>query len=1653
MAGSTPEEQFSLISQQLLLLNQLPQQDDALASLEAAPPKLHTSFEKTQISLAAISRSAGVKSPIGPTSADSSGPVVNIPSTDSQAYTSGKPDLQDAANAKSHRLQQMQMALIEHQNQLLRQREQLQQQQRLLLQRSQERNVAPSSLAQLFADLHEARQQQYLQTQQTQQRTDPSAPVHTSDGRAQRTGWRHHCSKLPGSGAGVQHLMPHCMADGVAGVAAKRGGKPPGGQAEEGHPDLEPFQAEEARRKHHKGGPSGHCSADRRRILLEAGLLNADSVLSCTLNALRLSRRNASAAHPQDSKDNSTSEGSSRKAMESPSDIGSLRGLRTLSQKTEPSAPTTASWGGRYLSHGPTGGKAMQVHGEPLPLPVLCGGVSPGKLWRHCLRVTLHARRCSIRTRRYWKALVHLFPRRSAYSTMTVLSEEDLKKYNSIGPRGSSSVDAAAAVGSWVAPKEPFCEPGLYCLMDERGPIIAAWAVARDSDGRLRRCAAMVGSAAIDAADEAVVKRKRAKPTAKASKPEFAWGSFLRENEHVEAEGLQALEKWYVNVANEPLTEQHIRSLTLAEYTSIFGEYAEGLVSALQRLVETRHAASYTSKGAEGCGCSCSICVGHSYRVRLAWRQHLMAFELAIDKKATPRSHSDSSGEDSGGAGSQGTGRDRPVAALRSHKGRWEWCRKCPLGCRMHLQLILHELYQPLSLTKPGMRSALAQLLMRLRRYVILSPLGVEFLLERLKQIRLTPASGAGVQDVFSQAREWDEDELYCSWATRDWAQASWHRRQQRCQADVPNTLIGSNDLDSSIVRLSMLSATLDDAPACSAGGLTGPGLSADGSEPEARRPLPKPDISAEQLQALAEGVARQDCPGMLGGEGIHTLRMSGLPDAMANADDEEEGSRSPQYSYPISIASSQRSDHSHQRSDGAVGYASFGPSDECGLSAHSDGTGRISRGGVGERDDLGRPGHGDGLRCADGLDTSPRRLRRMQRARMASEDQQAATGRRRVTPLAPWWWEDYVKTGVKQGAQRSESGGRGANDAASDSSSSVDSTISLAASPHVFRIPCGSAVGEQYSSAEPFPGQTSVTRTGAMLARFTEAVDSQSRSGLQIGTHHAGDGTSIDLIHAAADLVDSIESWPVEFEAQGGAATKAHQNRGRAPGERTDGAPSECALPPTSEAPALPACAPAGRRAKSPRGSEGNVSTAVQPSTTQSMMTFVSAVLATPTDNEVDSLNGFELLQGALRALFGTTSPVESPQMEAVEIGSSESAFERTAATQQGAELTANRDVSVVRTPARDADVAEEGRECVAKARSESAQPSDTAHLDPLDMSATTPLLRSLAASSAPPVEDTQGQLAVDDFYALPLPKDVLCYRDAYEPFEDDYADVQIRLKPMRAFGRRQDRHSRHRRRSWRPSSQSAGSSPRGTSPVPSRPQGTTGVGLRKPIQGGARGGSYAPLTERTGTVRIGGRRVVVRTLDDGASLASREPSAGGLSDFSLSRCSMSVDSSISSRGVSVCSRATSNAGSVSDASIQGGGTPQSPTAHEGAPRHKRGRSRPPPGGRGGGGGGNSSTPTGVYLDVARKLWRCQWRENGRFKTKSFPLNQYKTLKEARRACVMFRCLMGGWDVQPAWLGDDEGGDINVEQSEGYSEPSGKGAGTEEAKSTAAAP
>ncbi|AFZ81037.1 hypothetical protein BEWA_004450 [Theileria equi strain WA] len=60
---------------------------------------------------------------------------------------------------------------------------------------------------------------------------------------------------------------------------------------------------------------------------------------------------------------------------------------------------------------------------------------------------------------------------------------------------------------------------------------------------------------------------------------------------------------------------------------------------------------------------------------------------------------------------------------------------------------------------------------------------------------------------------------------------------------------------------------------------------------------------------------------------------------------------------------------------------------------------------------------------------------------------------------------------------------------------------------------------------------------------------------------------------------------------------------------------------------------------------------------------------------------------------------------------------------------------------------------------------------------------------------------------------------------------------------------------------------------------------------------------------------------------------------------------------------------------------------------------------------------PTGVYFDVTRKLWRCQWKENGKFKTKGFSLGHHNTLADARHACILFRCQIGNMAIMPEWL------------------------------------
>ncbi|KAL8445488.1 hypothetical protein Emed_005569 [Eimeria media] len=1476
---------------------------------------------------------------------------------------------------KSQRLQLMQKTLMEQQQQLCRQREQLQQQQLLLSQRAHERHATPQSLAQLFAELHESRQLQL-------QHSDPhyrDAPQEEKRHGQAVDSYRASAGGSSGGETGKSTGGRHCGAPDVNTLF---------GCKLEGRDSANPL-----------------CWTDKRRVLRAVALLDAGVVLKYTLRSLGRSSCTLQLAGASPS-----SEGSRLDSFDKEEALGANASRARQRCPGLPPFPwySTQNFRGQYDL---AGGKVLQVHGQPLPAAALFAGFSARAPWRHCLRVTLSARRCAIRTRRCWRALVPLFPRRNAYTPAAVLSDDDVDVYTDIGPRGSMLTPSTARPQSWKPPREPFTTPGLYVMTDQGGSIIASWAVAADNEGHLKRRVASIDPAGGNVNREAAACKRKRGPAQQPLLPGLLTAEKIEcEPGSVTFNQLNALEEWYSEVAQESLTAQHFQRLTLDEYAAAFAKYAEELIVSLEKLIETRQSSPFSGREADGCGCSCSICVGLPCRVRLAWRRQLMAFEVAVDKAAAARHHSDSSVEDSDRDEPEAGSRLRLTAGGRSRKGRWEWCRRCPLGCRMQLCLILHELYQPLVLTGQGLRSTLAQVLLRLRRYVTLSPLASDFLMQRVGEIRVSSAAErgkAGVQDTAGEEQRVGEPDASreASWSTRDWAEVCWQRREHRRHGLSSSEVVASDNLDRSVARLSMLSSPLLHPGSAAETMKSAHIFSAVDNEycstypllPKTRDSVLMESPASDQLRPLDARVSQG--PEVKLPEGLETVALRAAAAAavgMSCDEDAEEAAKHMNLSYPVSIASSPsacstpprqssrppmgrlsalprgKSGAQNQTGERAPEDATSPSLEECQLHVHCDGTAKARRCTGAERDEGGRAGYGKDANDGDAVDVSPRRLRRAQRARLTSDEPQLPPSRRvdiprRVMPLVPWWWDDYVKTG--EATTAAPTAFKGSGDCASDGSSSVSSTISLTASPHLFRLRCqevqklplgksaSSSQNDSLASSDALAGVSEAAGNKGPIsvgAKTDVSLPAEDLHGAITDSHgEAGGEPAIELIHAAAQLVDSLDTWPSDFDAlEFARAREETQGRDFLSADTLEQSINGQTAGSSGAAHASGLLLTHGRRSKQVKSS--GVTDTLKPGSSQGSLTFVSSVLTAPSAEDAESLKGFELLQGALRMLF---SPSDALQED---LQRTTSAAEGTEATQQWrtypeqvvgtASLAGESVVDAVTTVDRRPKMTE--RSGVGRPRGSDLASSSTCP--------TTPLLRSLAASAAPAVEPALGRLAVDDFYANPSSKRAISYRDAHEPFDKDYTDIQIR---------------------W--------------------------------------------------------RRVVVRTIDGGSGWASREPSAGNLSDFSVSHCSMSVDSSRSSRGMSLCSRATSNTGSASDASLQNGGNPQSSRGHDGPTRSRRGRSRPPSSGRNAGGGGNSSTPTGVYLDVARKLWRCQWRENGRFKTKSFPLNQYKTLKEARKACVIFRCLMGGWEVQPAWLGDDEGADIEPsEQIESQTAP-----------------
>lgn len=317
--------------------------------------------------------------------------------------------------------------------------------------------------------------------------------------------------------------------------------------------------------------------------------------------------------------------------------------------------------------------------------------------------------------------------------------------------------------------------------------------------------------------------------------------------------------------------------------------------------------------------------------------------------------------------------------------------------------------------------------------------------------------------------------------------------------------------------------------------------------------------------------------------------------------------------------------------------------------------------------DEWGRAGYGGDGHGGDGLDFSPRTLRRMQRARLTSEEPQPPPPRqveipRRVMPLVPWWWDEYVRTGAAKNAANTESRAAGSDGCISDGSSSVSSTISLTAAPHLFRLSCGGMPEASRTSNEAYSRQLRDSgaaatpkrsnaaadkdqpiRSNESLARVAQPAGFPQGAALDFTGCLSGD-VAIELIHAAAQLVDSLDSWPEELGAHDASNIPVESQRSGMLSSSGGGGPAAEYLTVTSQMAAVSAAGLSGKRAKQQKASGGTPADPLQSGSSQGLLTFVSAVVAAPSDGEVECIRGFELLEGPLHVLFSSMErPAES--------------------------------------------------------------------------------------------------------------------------------------------------------------------------------------------------------------------------------------------------------------------------------------------------------------------------------------------------------------------------------------------------------------------------
>lgn len=307
-----------------------------------------------------------------------------------------------------------------------------------------------------------------------------------------------------------------------------------------------------------------------------------------------------------------------------------------------------------------------------------------------------------------------------------------------------------------------------------------------------------------------------------------------------------------------------------------------------------------------------------------------------------------------------------------------------------------------------------------------------------------------------------------------------------------------------------------------------------------------------------------------------------------------------------------------------------------------------------------------------------------MHRGRLTSEETLLPPPRqveiaRRVTPLVPWWWDEYIRTGTQpRGKEGLSAEGNNNNDCLSDGSSvSVSSTISLTSAPHLFRLPYddGHRRGASYSSTEGSGSswQDPEAATTAAVGRLSESADrdfdahtshslallSQLTGGMKKaslgGIDDAdGGGPAIGVIQAAAQLVDSFDFWFPDIETHSAAASLTDSQ-------------SRCVLQPEGDWGSAGAAegsgvaaARKGKQGFNKGGGGASASDLLEPADSQSLLTFVSAMLETPAEGKVDCVEGFEVLEGVIGLLFSSTDPQTDdstqPPVDAGAVGSTQS-------------------------------------------------------------------------------------------------------------------------------------------------------------------------------------------------------------------------------------------------------------------------------------------------------------------------------------------------------------------------------------------------------------